>query len=194
MRREQNSLAWSCNEVWCFYALQSWLQFFVHAVGLTADRCALLCSPARAVQGCSLKDSVENFGLDLNSWEIHTQNRVACLAVVHDINFADCRLQTLNWMTHKKTLSLQWPCTGAAITPLCAKLLFVVNTLTVLLSFCYIECELFAVFIKILFDNWRRFCRPSVIYVPVKCPRGGGIWLPEWTLVWGIWTAFWPGY
>ena len=56
---------------------------------------------------------------------------------------------------------------------------------TVLLSFCYIECELFAVFIKILFDNWRRFCRPSVIYVPVKCPRGGGIWSPEWTLVWG---------
>ena len=32
----------------------------------------------------------------------------------------------------------------------------------------------------------RRFCRPSVIYVPVKCPRGGGIWSPEWTLVWGI--------
>ena len=75
--------------------------------------------------------------------------------------------------------------------PLCARLLFVVNRLTVFLSFCYIECELFAVFM-ILFDNWRRFCRPSVIYVPVKCPRGGGIWSPEWTLVWGIWTAFWP--
>ena len=29
-------------------------------------------------------------------------------------------------------------------------------TLTVFLSFCYIECDLFAVFIKILFDNWRR--------------------------------------
>ena len=28
-----------------------------------------------------------------------------------------------------------------------------------------------------------RFCRPSVIHVHVKCPRGGGIWLPEWTLV-----------
>ena len=61
------------------------------------------------------------------------------------------------------------------------------------LSFCYIECNLFAVFINILFDNWRRFCRPSVIYVPVKCPQGGGIWSPERTLVWGIWTAFWPG-
>ena len=46
-------------------------------------------------------------------------------------------------------------------------------------------------FIKILFDNWRRFRRPSVIFVPVKCPRGGAIWSPEWTLVWGIWTAFW---
>ena len=76
--------------------------------------------------------------------------------------------------------------------PLCASLLFVLNRLTVFLSFCYIECELFAVFMKILFDNWRRFCRPSVIYVPVKCPRGGGIWSPEWTLVWGIWTTFWP--
>ena len=53
------------------------------------------------------------------------------------------------------------------------------------LSFCYIECELLAVFIKILFDNWRRFCRPSLIYVPVKCPQGGGIWSSEWTLVWG---------
>ena len=41
-----------------------------------------------------------------------------------------------------------------------------------------------------MFDNWRRFCRPSVIFVPLKCPRGGGIWSPEWTLVWGIWTAF----
>ena len=27
--------------------------------------------------------------------------------------------------------------------------------------------------IKISFDNWRRFCRPSVIYVPVKYPQGG---------------------
>ena len=42
-----------------------------------------------------------------------------------------------------------------------------------------IECELFAVSLKILFDNWRRFCRPSVIYVPLKCPRGGGISSPE---------------
>ena len=24
-------------------------------------------------------------------------------------------------------------------------------------------------------------------------PGGGGIWTPEWTLVWGIWTVFWPG-
>ena len=53
--------------------------------------------------------------------------------------------------------------------------------------------SVFVIFIKILFDNWRRFRRPSVIFVPVKCPRGGGIWSPEWTLVWGIWTAFWPG-
>ena len=35
----------------------------------------------------------------------------------------------------------------------------------------------------IFFDNWGRFRRPSVIYVPVKCPRGGGIWSPEWTQV-----------
>ena len=31
--------------------------------------------------------------------------------------------------------------------------------------------------IKILFHNWRRFCHPSAIYVPVKCPPGGGIWM-----------------
>ena len=59
--------------------------------------------------------------------------------------------------------------------PFCTRLLFVVNTLTVFLSFCYSECELFAVFIKILVDNFRRLRRPSVIFVPVKCPRGGGI-------------------
>ena len=41
-------------------------------------------------------------------------------------------------------------------SPLCTRLLFVVNTLTVFLSFWYIECELFAVFMKILFDIWRR--------------------------------------
>ena len=63
--------------------------------------------------------------------------------------------------------------------------LFVVNMLTVFLSF--------VIFIKILFDNWRRFRRLSIIFVLVKCPRGGGIWSPEWTPVWGIWTAFWPG-
>ena len=51
--------------------------------------------------------------------------------------------------------------------------------------------SVFVIFIKILFDNWRRFRRPSVIFVPVKCPQDGGIWSPEWTLVWGIWTAFW---
>ena len=56
-------------------------------------------------------------------------------------------------------------------------------TLTVFLSFCYIECDLFAVFTKILFHNWRRFCCLSVVYVPVKCPWGGGIWWPVWTLV-----------
>ena len=45
------------------------------------------------------------------------------------------------------------------------------------------------------FDNWRRFCRPFAIYVPVKCPQGGGIWSPERTLVWGIWmgTLAWVG-
>ena len=37
--------------------------------------------------------------------------------------------------------------------PLCTRVLFVVNTPAVFLSFYYIECELFAVFIKILFDN-----------------------------------------
>ena len=35
--------------------------------------------------------------------------------------------------------------------------------------------KLFAVFIKNLFDNWTHFFCPSVIHVPVKCPRGGGI-------------------
>ena len=49
---------------------------------------------------------------------------------------------------HSVTLQQRFP-------PLCTRLLFVVNTLKVFLSFCYIECELFAVFIKILFDNWR---------------------------------------
>ena len=63
----------------------------------------------------------------------------------------------------------------------------------VILCLYYIESELFAVFIKILFDNWRHVFRPSVIHVPVKCPRSGGIWSPEWTLVWGIWLAFWLG-
>ena len=97
-------------------------------------------------------------------------------------------------MTHEVKLSIliQWPC-SSDFHRFARDCCFVVNTLTVFLSFCYIECKLFAVFIKILFDNWRRFCRPSVIYVPVKCPQGGGIWSPEWTLVWGIWTAFWPG-
>ena len=38
---------------------------------------------------------------------------------------------------------------------------------------------------------WPAAC--MLIYVPVKCRQGGGIWSPEWTLVWGIWTAFWPG-
>ena len=64
------------------------------------------------------------------------------------------------------------------------------HTPTVFLSFYYIECELFAVFIKILFDNWRRFFRPSV---PVKCPQSRGIWSPKRILVWSIWTAFWLG-
>ena len=87
---------------------------------------------------------------------------------------------------HSVTLWQEFP-------PLCTRILFVVNTLTVFLSFCYIECNLFAVFINILCDNWGRFCHPSVIYVPVKCPQGGGIWSPERTLVLGIWTTFLPG-
>ena len=78
--------------------------------------------------------------------------------------------------TNDEKLSLQCPCSS---------------------DFCRFAREfcskLFAVFIKILFDNWTHFFCPSVIHVPVKCPRGGGIWSPEWTLVWGIWTAFWPG-
>ena len=44
---------------------------------------------------------------------------------------------------HSVTLWQQFPL-------LCTRLLFVVNTLTMFLSFCYIECKLFAVFIKIL--------------------------------------------
>ena len=28
-------------------------------------------------------------------------------------------------------------------------------------------------------------------YAREFCPRGGGVWSPEWTLVWGIWRAFW---
>ena len=56
----------------------------------------------------------------------------------------------------------------------------------VILCLYYIECELIAVFIKILFDNWRHVFRPSVIHVPVKCPRSGGIWSPEWTFLKGI--------
>ena len=35
--------------------------------------------------------------------------------------------------------------------------------------------QFFVIFIKILFDNSRRFHRPSVIFVPVICPRDGGI-------------------
>ena len=55
------------------------------------------------------------------------------------------------------------------------------------LSFYYIECELFAVFIKILFENWRHFCRPSVIHAPVKCSRGHLKCILAWKGV--IWTA-----
>ena len=43
--------------------------------------------------------------------------------------------------------------TGYSSERWCTKLLFLVNTLTVFPSFCSIECGLFAVFIKILFDN-----------------------------------------
>ena len=69
---------------------------------------------------------------------------------------------------HSVTLKQPFP-------PLCTRILLVVNTLRVFLSFCYIECELFAVFIKILFDNRSCFYRSSVIYVPVKRSRAGGI-------------------
>ena len=47
---------------------------------------------------------------------------------------------------HSVTLWQRFP-------PLCTRLLLVVNTLTVFLSFCYVECELFAVFMKILFHD-----------------------------------------
>ena len=59
------------------------------------------------------------------------------------------------------------------LPPLCTKLLFVVNTLTVFLSFCYIECELFAEFTKILFDNWRHFCVLLSFMCLWKVPRVG---------------------
>ena len=95
-------------------------------------------------------------------------------------------------MTHKEKLSIQWPCNSNFHH--FAQALFVVNTPTVFLSYYYIEWELFAVFLKILFENWRRFCHPSVIQGPVKCFWGGGIWSPEWTLQWGLWTAFWLGW
>ena len=87
-------------------------------------------------------------------------------------------------MTHKEKLSIQWPCNSNFHH--FAQELFVVNTPTVFLSFYYIEWELFAVFVKILFENWRCFCHPSVIKGPVKCSWGGGIWSPEWTLEWGL--------
>ena len=58
-----------------------------------------------------------------------------------------------------------------SISALSTRLLFVANMLTVFLSFCYIY--------KDFVQNWWRFWRPSVIFVPVKCPRGGGIWSPE---------------
>ena len=53
--------------------------------------------------------------------------------------------------THEEKLSIQ--CLWKRFPPLRSRILFVVNTVTVFLSFCYIECELFAVFIKILLDN-----------------------------------------
>ena len=71
-------------------------------------------------------------------------------------------------MTHKEKLSIQWPCSSNFCRFYCTRALFVVNMPTVFLSFYYIEFKLFAVFIKILFDIWRRFCHPSVIHVPVK--------------------------
>ena len=92
----------------------------------------------------------------------------------------------------EEKLSLQCPCSND-FRRFAWEFFFVVNTPTVVLSFYYIECELFAVFIKMLFNNWKHFFHPSVIHVPVKCPWDGGIWSPEWTLVWGIWTAFWLG-
>ena len=87
---------------------------------------------------------------------------------------------------HSVTLLQRFP-------PLCSRLLFVVNTRTVFLSFCYIECELFAVFIKILFDNLMRFCRSCVIYVSVKCPRGGNDWNDLFNVedVGSVCTIFW---
>ena len=61
--------------------------------------------------------------------------------------------------------------------PLCTRCLFVINTLTVFLSFCYSECKLFAVFINKDFVRQLKAFLPSLchLYVPVKCPRGGGI-------------------
>ena len=87
---------------------------------------------------------------------------------------------------HSVTLQQRFP-------PLCKRLLFVVNTLTVFLSFCYIECELFAVFIKILFDKYEGASASLLSFMCLwNVPGVWDIWTPEWTLVWDIWTAFWP--
>ena len=113
----------------------------------------------------------------------------ACQWNGHDVVISTCDFFLLialyvAWYTRKSWAFSDLTASISAANS--TRFLFVVNTLTVFLSFCYIECELFALFIKILFDNWRRFCCLSVVYVPVKCPRGGGIWSAVWTLVRGI--------
>ena len=163
-----------------------------------------LCRPGE--EGIWLSESSRGWGIWSpcvrgGEFKLHPRFHVKSLAwraVMGGAVLKDFRGKLNGWVFLKKNslyvawhTKKQWAFSDivAAISAACTRLLFVVNTLTVLLCFCYIGCELFAVFIKILFDNWRRFCLPSVIYVPVKCFRGGGIWSPEWTLVWGIWPG-----
>ena len=48
---------------------------------------------------------------------------------------------------------------------------------------------------------YKYFVGQLKVFLPSFChycacemsPGCGGIWSPEWTLVWGIWTVFWPG-
>ena len=88
--------------------------------------------PAIQYNNRKLNPEVNYFDLlHLNRWDFFYRT----LCMLHDTQ-----------RKSEHSLTLRFP-------PLCTRILFVVNTLTVFLSFCYIECKLFAVFIKILFNN-----------------------------------------